>query len=236
MRTVERKTHRGLVRPVNAMDHVQGSADAPLTLVEYGDYQCLDCFAARLVVAEVRVRLGESLRFVWRHFPVGTIHPLVEGAAEIAEAAAAQDRFWAMHHKLLAYQGRMSGQLLEIWARRIGIDVDRMRRELAERTYEPRVRADLDGGLASGVHATPTFFINGDRYLGRVGPDDLYAALVFRLPQANTQGSVPEFPVDGTRFSSHRPGSCSQRCSETSDVERREAFSVRGARPRRSPR
>jgi len=200
------KKHRGLVRPVGAMDHVQGPADAPLTLVVYGDYQCADCFAARLVVDEVRVRLGESLRYVWRHFPVNSVHPLAEGAAGIAEAAAAQNRFWAMHDKLLAYQGRLKGELLEIWARRIGMDVERMRRELTQQKYEPRVRADLEAGLRSGVHSTPTFFINGDRYDGRVGPVDLYDALVARLPQTERPGSAHEPLVDGPRVASEASG------------------------------
>ena len=166
-----------LAVPVGDDDHIRGPSDAPVTLLEYGDYECPDCFGARLVVEEVQERMGDALRMVWRHFPIAAIHPGAEDAAQTAEAAAAQGHFWGMHDKLLAYQGGLHGEILEIWARKLGLDVPRLRRELVEGTHAERVRRDMRSGERSGVTGTPTFFINGTRYTGRIGPDDLLHAL-----------------------------------------------------------
>jgi len=166
-----------LAVPVGDHDHIRGPVDAPVTLLEYGDYECPDCFGARLVVEEVQERMGDDLRMVWRHFPIAAIHPGAEHAAQTAEAAAAQGSFWEMHDKLLAYQGALHGEILEIWARKLGLDVPRLRRELADGTHAGRVQEDMRSGERSGVTGTPTFFINGSRYTGRIGPEDLLRAL-----------------------------------------------------------
>jgi protein-disulfide isomerase len=158
-------------------DHIQGPADAPLTLIEYGDYQCPYCGRAYPIVKEVQERLGDRLRFVFRNFPLTTAHPRAEVAAEAAEAAGAQGRFWEMHDHLFENQSRLGDEDLHSYAEELGLDVDRFDHELAEHTYAGRVHEDFIGGVRSGVNGTPTFYVNGQRHDGSYEPDDLIAAL-----------------------------------------------------------
>ena len=155
-----------LMPPVDEHDHVQGPADAPVTLVEYGDFECPYCAAAHLIVKKVQEAMADQLRFVFRHFPLTQIHAHAEGAAEASEAAAAQGQFWEMHDVLYENQQALDPLHLLGYAEEMGLDTQRFVRELEERVHQPRVRKDFMSGVRSGVNGTPAFFINGIRYDG----------------------------------------------------------------------
>jgi protein-disulfide isomerase len=158
-------------------DHIQGPADAPVTLVEYGDYECPYCGAAYPIVKELQARMGERLRFVFRNFPITTSHPHAEEAAEAAEAAAAQRRFWEMHDLLYENQRRLRDQDLHAYADQLGLDVDLFDKELAEHVHARRVREDFMSGVRSGVNGTPSFYVNGTRHDDSYDLETLLAAL-----------------------------------------------------------
>jgi len=145
-------------------DHIRGSAAATLTLVEYGDYECPYCGAAYPIVKEVERILGDELRSVFRNFPLGEVHPHAFLAAEAAESADAQGRFWEMHDRLYENQQRLAKPDLLDHAQTLGLDVARIEAELDEHAYEARIRNDFLSGIRSGVNGTPTFFINGLRH------------------------------------------------------------------------
>jgi protein-disulfide isomerase len=158
-------------------DHIQGSADAAVTLVEYGDYECPYCGAAYPIVKELQSRLGDGLRFVFRNFPITTSHPHAEQAAESAEAAAAQGRFWEMHDVLYENQARLRDPDLRGYAEQLALDVGRFDQELAEHVHAARVREDFMSGVRSGVNGTPTFYVNGARHDDSYDLDTMLAAL-----------------------------------------------------------
>ena len=158
-------------------DHVRGPADAPAELVEYGDYECPFCAAAYPIVEGLLADAGDAIRFAFRHFPMSTVHPHAERAAQAAEAAAAQGRFWPMHELLFANQHRLGDRDLLGYARVLDLDVDRFARELATRVHLGRVREDLMSGVRSGVNGTPTFFTNGLRHDGSHDARSLAKAL-----------------------------------------------------------
>jgi protein-disulfide isomerase len=166
-----------LVVPVGARDHIEGPDSAPATLVEYGDYQCPYCGAAYPIIKRVQQRLGDRLRFVFRNFPLSEIHPFAEGAAEAAEAAGAQGKFWEMHDRLFEHQRALDHAHLVDYARQFGLDVARFERDLAEHAFAGRVHEDFLSGARSGVNGTPTFYINGRRYDESYDYDTLLAAL-----------------------------------------------------------
>jgi protein-disulfide isomerase len=145
-------------------DHTQGPADAAVTLVEYGDYECPYCGAAYPIVKEVQERMGERLLFVFRNFPITTSHPHAEQAAEAAEAAASQEKFWEMHDLLYENQRRLRDDDLRGYAEQLGLDLESFDRDLAEHVHAARVREDFMSGVRSGVNGTPTFYINGERH------------------------------------------------------------------------
>jgi len=153
-----------LTVPVGKRDHVEGLATAPVTLVEYGDFECPHCGAAHFVVKELQQRLGTNLRFVFRHFPLAMIHPHAQHAAEAAEAAAAQGNFWPMHDLLFENQEALDDFDLVQRAAALNLDADQFASELASHVHAPRVREDFMSGARSGVNGTPSFFINGVRY------------------------------------------------------------------------
>jgi NhaA family Na+:H+ antiporter len=155
-----------LTMPVSDRDHVLGPDDAPVTLLEYGDYECPYCRQVVPVVQELRERFGNRLRYVYRHLPLAKAHPDAQLAAEAAEAAAAQGKFWEMHELLYEHQGKLDREHLDDYASEIGLDVERFERELDARTYADRVREDFLGGVRSGANGTPTFYLNGVRYDG----------------------------------------------------------------------
>jgi protein-disulfide isomerase len=166
-----------LVLPVGARDHIRGPVSAPVTLLEYGDYECPHCGAAHPIVEGIRRHMGDRLRFVYRHFPLANVHPHAESAAESAEAAAAQDKFWAMHDRLFEHQDALDEPALAEHASLVGLDVTRFVRELGAGTYAPRVREDFMSGVRSGVNGTPTFYVNGVRHNGGYDPASLMAAI-----------------------------------------------------------
>lgn len=152
--------------PVGPDDHVAGPPDAPVTLVEYGDLECPYCGRAHPILKSIQERLGTGLRFVFRHFPISQSHPHAQHAAEAAEAAGAQGKFWQMHDRIFEHQSAMRDADLVAHARALGLDAERVARELADGTWTDRVRRDFRSGARSGVNGTPTFFINGERYDG----------------------------------------------------------------------
>jgi NhaA family Na+:H+ antiporter len=160
------KSEARLFPPVGEQDHVQGNPGAPVVFVEYGDYECPHCSQAQSIIREVQERLGENLLYVFRHFPIRSSHPNAQKAAEAAEAASAQGKFWEMHNMLFEHQGRLAEDELVDCAREIGLDVERFRRELADGTYREIVEENFRNGVRSGVNGTPTFYINGVRYDG----------------------------------------------------------------------
>lgn len=166
-----------LTAPVAARDHVTGPASAPVTLVEYGDFECPSCRKAWPMVKELQRRLGDKLRFVFRNFPLTKLHPNAERAAEAAEAAAAQGAYWQMHDRLFERQFALEDDNLIEYAGDLGLDADRLRAELQGGTYRRRVKEDVSSGIQSGVNGTPTFFINGERYDGPHGTEPLFHAL-----------------------------------------------------------
>ena len=147
-------------------DHIRGADDAPVTVVEYGDYQCPFCGQAEVVIRQLLDSFGDELRYVWRHLPLEDVHPNAQRAAEAAEAAAAQGRFWAMHDTLLTHQEELSPRDLRRHAASVGLDVDRFAEDLRTREHAERVADDVRSADASGVTGTPTFFVNGQRHQG----------------------------------------------------------------------
>lgn len=171
-----------LVLPVESRDHSQGSPSAPLTLVEYGDYECPHCGAAYPVVKKLQKKLGSRLRFVFRNFPLTTIHDHAEHAAEAAEAAGAQNKFWEMHDLIFEHQDELEDdQLLEL-ARSLSLDVKKLGADLKSHAFLPRVKEDFKSGIRSGVNGTPTFFINGRRHDSAPTYEELLAALEEAAP------------------------------------------------------
>jgi protein-disulfide isomerase len=166
-----------LSSPVTARDHAQGTPDAAVTLVEYGDYECPHCGRAYPIVKAIQARLGSGLRFVFRNFPLKEIHPHAGHAAEVAEAAAAQGKFWEMHDRIFEHQRTLGDLHLLEFAAELNLDVERVKGELASHTHEARVREDFLSGIRSGVNGTPTFFINGIRHDGPWDADTLERAL-----------------------------------------------------------
>jgi protein-disulfide isomerase len=158
-------------------DHAQGSAQATLTLVEYGDYECPHCGRAHPIIKRVQKHFGKKLRFVFRNFPLKESHPHAEHAAEAAEAAALQGRFWEMHDFIYQHQSALDDRHLISYAGQLGLDVERFTHDLQTHALEPRVRQDFVSGARSGVNGTPTFFINGVRYDGPWDASDLVDAL-----------------------------------------------------------
>jgi protein-disulfide isomerase len=162
---------------VSGRDHISGPPTARLTLLEYGDYECPFCGAAYPIVKEGQRILGDQLRFAYRHFPLSQIHPHARQAAEAAEAAGAQGRFWDMHDVLFEHQDRLGTRDLLGYATALGLDLERFALELETHTHQPRIREDFLSGVRSGVNGTPTFFINGVRHNGGSDLQSLLAAL-----------------------------------------------------------
>ncbi len=176
-----------LTLPVGSRDHVRGQASATVTLVQYGDYECLDCGQAYLALREIEEPLGSRLRFVFRHLPLIKIHPQAQHAAEAAEAAAAQNRFWEMHDKLFTHQRALESGYLVEYAAELGLNASRFLREMAAHTHAGRVHEDLVSGTKSGVHNTPAFFINGVRHEGAYNLPTLLAAIEQKALEQETE-------------------------------------------------
>ncbi len=149
--------------PVSESDHIKGNNNAPLTLVEYGDYQCPYCGEAYPALEELQKRLGKKLKFVFRNFPLTNTHADAETAALAAEAAGAQGKFWEMHSILYKNQSNLKRDDLIGYAQKIGLDMERFKNDLENKTYQQKVKDDFEGGIRSGVNRTPSFYVNGEK-------------------------------------------------------------------------
>ena len=161
---------------ITAQDHSQGKTNAPWTLVEYADYQCPSCGDAYTIVKQLQQHFGDRLRFVFRNFPL-EMHPHAEHAAEAAEFAAAHGKFWEMHDALFEHQRDLRDAVLLKSAVTLRLSSDHLKHALAEGTYAPRVKTDLDSGIASEVQGTPTFFINGQSHDGSYDFESMVEAI-----------------------------------------------------------
>jgi protein-disulfide isomerase len=167
-----------LKQPIGEKDHITGPSDAKVTLVEYGDYQCPYCGQAYPIVKEVQKKYADNLRFVFRNFPLTEVHPLAETGAEIAEAAAAQGKFWEMHDFIYEHQQNLSSiDFFLQFGEKLGLDANRMHKEISSHAYLPRIREDFSTGVRSGVNGTPTFFINDFRHNGDYSFETLTGAI-----------------------------------------------------------
>jgi protein-disulfide isomerase len=179
-----------LTLPVSERDHIQGLMTAPVTLIEYGDYECPYCAQAYMITKEIQERLGSKLRFVFRNFPLTKVRPHAYQTALAAETAAAQNKFWEMYDYLFKHGQVLTEDTLKQTAASLGLEVNRFDREFRDRTYSSHVDEDIESGKSSGVGSTPTFFINEDRYDGPWDLDSLLNALdeesVFRWRQTNS--------------------------------------------------
>jgi protein-disulfide isomerase len=160
-------------------DHVMGRTSAPVTLVEYGDYQCPYCGEAYPIVHRLLKDLGDQVRFVFRNFPLTQLHPNAEFGAEVAEAAGAHGKFWPMHDFIYEHQNELadSRPFFEFAKERLGLDASTLEQEVTLHVHLPRIREDFMGGVRSGVNGTPTFYINGVRHDASYEYDVLSAAL-----------------------------------------------------------
>ena len=171
-----------LTLPDPERDHVSGSTDGLIRLLEYGDYECPYCGEAYPIVKEIQRRLGERLRFVFRNFPLKEAHPHAEHAAEAAEAAAGQGKFWQMHDTLFEHQQALDDAHLVHYAVALHLDKETFVREMTEHVHTNRVREDFLSGVRSGVNGTPTFFINGVRHDASYELETLLAAIEAVMP------------------------------------------------------
>jgi protein-disulfide isomerase len=163
--------------PVSARDHAFGAATAPVTIVQYGDYETRACGQAHLLLKAVLDSFGDNLRIVFRHFPFNAQPLQAQRAAEAGEAAAAQHRFWEMHELLFQNQGRLSERHLRLYATQVGLDMAWFNRDMAAQTYAVRIREDFLSGVRSGVNESPAFFFNGSRYSGSLDVLSLCSAV-----------------------------------------------------------
>jgi protein-disulfide isomerase len=166
-----------LLLPIQPEDHVQGLADAPLTLVEYGDYECPACGSLFLTISRLLDQQAGQVRIVFRHYPLSGLHPYAQLAAEAAEASGAQGKFWEMHDLLFQYQDALDEKHLIGYAERLALDADRFRKDLKDRTFEQRVREDFRRGVANGVYGTPGLFVNGVRHDGALDAPSILTKL-----------------------------------------------------------
>jgi len=176
-----------LAPEITDRDHVQGPADAAVTLIEYGDFECPFCGAAYPVLKRVQARMGERLRFVFRNFPIAESHPHAEHAAEAAESVAAQagnQAYWAMHDLLYEHQSRLADPSLAQYAGRAGADPEQVLADLESQRYAEMVKESFLSGARAGVNGTPTLFIDRIRYNGPRDEDTLVAALTLVAEEA----------------------------------------------------
>jgi protein-disulfide isomerase len=183
-----------LTEPVSGRDHVRGPRNAEISLVEYGDFECPYCRAAEPIVAGLIDALGDKLAVTFRYFPLSQVHPHAKHAAEVAEAAAAQGKFWEMHDTLFANQDALDDTDLVQYAAQLTLDSERVSRELGSHTYARRVAHDRQTGLDSGVNGTPTFYIDGVRYTGSVALRNMLAAIRELHPDLEAAGTTSTNP------------------------------------------
>ncbi len=166
-----------LTAEVTDGDHIQGADGAPVTVVEYGDYQCPYCGKAQSIVKDVQGRVGDGMRYVFRHFPLTNAHAHAKQAAQAAEAAALQEAFWTMHDHLFEHQRELHDSHLMTYADELDLDVGKLRNDMESDAVQTRIQQDFYGGVRSGVNGTPTFFINDARHDDSWDADTLVAAI-----------------------------------------------------------
>jgi protein-disulfide isomerase len=172
---------------VTGRDHVSGAADAPVTFLEYGNFECIYCGQTYPIIKEVQKLLSDNLRFAFRHFPTVRTHTHSLHAAEAAEAAGAQGKFWEMHDQLFTHQQALGDRDLLRYARHIGLDVDKFAHEMSEHTFQNQIEADYNRSLFDDhVTGTPTFYINEVRYTGATDTESLVGAIV----NADNEGRI----------------------------------------------
>ena len=154
-------------------DHIQGPDTAPIILVEYGDYECPYCGQAYPIIKQIQQYFKDNLRFVFRNFPLTQVHPHAQRAAEAAEEAGVQNRFWDMHDYLYEHQQALDDKHLEKYAKIVELDLARFNEAMENHVHVPKIREDFLSGIQSGVNGTPSFYINGTRYDGSWDFDDL---------------------------------------------------------------
>lgn len=185
-----------LKNSVNERDHAVGPNTAPVTLLEYGNFECIHCGRAYPVIKEIQRLLKNDLYFVFRHFPTVRTHPHALRAAEAAEAAAVQGKFWEMHDELFTHQQALEDHHLLRYAKRIGLDVVRFEHDMAENSFLKQVEADYQVALFDEhITGTPTLYVNGLRYTGATDVEGLLQA----IKEADTEGRII-FPKRGTGF------------------------------------
>jgi protein-disulfide isomerase len=172
--------------PITTDDHAQGPDDADVTLVEYGDYECPHCGRAHPIVKQVQKHFGKRLRFIFRNFPLGEMHPHAVAAAEVAEFAGSQGKFWEMHDLLFENQTRLGDALFSELGEKLKLSGSALREALEQGTFEARVRHDFSGGVRGGVNGTPTFFINGHRHDASFDFETLVSAMQMVISTAKT--------------------------------------------------
>ena len=147
--------------PDEAIDHIRGLASAPVTMIEYGDFECPSCVQAHGAMAIMLAHFGSRVRFVFRHFPLREVHPHAELAAEASEAAAAQGQFWPMYDTLMAHSSHLKSKHLLDYANQLGLDIARYENEMKDHVYLQRVQEHIHIGQQLGIRATPAFYVNG---------------------------------------------------------------------------
>jgi protein-disulfide isomerase len=188
-----------LTPDVGARDHGAGPDGAPVTLVEYADFECPYCRMAHPIVQAAQRELGDRLRVVFRYFPLGEIHPHARHAAEAAEAAAGQGKFWEMHDLLFRHQEALEDADLLRYAAQLELDVERFAAEMRAGTHARRVSEDFRGGVRSGVNGTPTFFVNGERYDGSWMNRDALVGALRAAAERPVSGAPPNVGTEAAR-------------------------------------
>lgn len=155
-----------LLFPITKNDHVFGDPNAPIELIEYGDYECPYCGLAYPIIKDIQHRLDSDLLFVFRNFPLTRVHPHAFPAAVASEAAALQDKFWEMHDSIYEHQKTLDEETVLLFARRIGLDIPRFLNDIQKNELAEKVEADFESGIRNGVNRTPTFFVNDIKYEG----------------------------------------------------------------------
>jgi protein-disulfide isomerase len=150
--------------PVTEKDHIDGNLNAIIELLEYGDYQCPHCGKAYFIVKQMQEKLGDKLKFVFRNFPLAKIHPEATIAAISTEAAALQGKYWQMHDIVFENQDSLEPESLFEYARELGMNMEKFGKDITDPALAEKVESDFESGIRSGVNATPTFYINGEKY------------------------------------------------------------------------
>jgi formate-nitrite transporter family protein len=176
-----------LKNPVTERDHTSGSATAAVTLIEYGDFECIYCGQVYPIIKQVQNLIGDNLRFVFRHFPIIQNHPHSMRAAEAAEAAAAQQKFWQMHDELFMHQTALEDRDLSRYAKRIGLDPERFSRDMTEHSFLQQIDADYQHSLFDEhITGTPTLYLNDVRYTGATD----FESLLHAIKLSDTEGRI----------------------------------------------